>query len=149
MSGESRGRGPPGAMNRFACILMISSAALMARAAAAAEQPTVGPRPLSEAIVADDSGAIVTYDQAYFAQFNAITAEDLLRRIPGIQDLLDSQGQGPGGPQQGGRGFGSSGAPILFNGRRLSGKTNDPLDALQRIQARQVVRIEVITGSVP
>ena len=36
-----------------------------------------------------DSAALTTYDQSFFAAYNAITAEDLLRRIPGIQDLLN------------------------------------------------------------
>lgn len=91
-----------------------------------------------------DTAALTTYDQSYFSAYNAITAEDLLRRIPGIQDLLGGQQD-----EEGQRGFGSSGSPFLFNGRRLSGKSNDPLAALKRIQARQVVRIEVIRGSVP
>ncbi|MBM3512422.1 MAG: hypothetical protein FJX59_01760 [Alphaproteobacteria bacterium] len=97
-------------------------------------------------------GALETYDRAFFAQSNAISAEDLLKRIPGIQDLIVAPTQAlPGAlnQQQQSRGFGSSGVPILFNGRRLSGKTNDPRAALQRIQASQVVRIDVIRGSVP
>lgn len=89
------------------------------------------------------TAALTTYDASSFTTFSAITAEDLLRRIPGIQALLDPP------DDDAARGFGSSGSPFLFNGRRLSGKTNDPLAALKRIQARQVVRIEVIRGSVP
>jgi len=90
-----------------------------------------------------DSAALTTYDQSFFAAYNAVTAEDLLRRIPGIQDLLNFE------PDQDTRGFGSSGSPFLFNGRRLSGKANDPIAALKRIQARQVLRVEIIRGSVP
>ena len=94
--------------------------------------------------------AIETYDRTFFAQFNAVSAEDLLKRIPGIQDLIAPAANPlPGAAQVQQRGFGSSGVPILFNGRRLSGKTNDARTALQRIQARQVVRVEVIRGSVP
>lgn len=100
---------------------------------------------LSGAMGADaDTAALTTYDQTFFAAYNAITAEDLLRRIPGIQTLLDTPDD-----DEAARGFGSSGSPILFNGRRLSGKSNDPLAALKRIQARQVVRVEIIRGSVP
>ncbi len=96
------------------------------------------------------AAGVETYDRTFFAQFSAISAEDLLKRIPGIQDLLAPATAGlPGGAAVQQRGFGSTGVPILFNGRRLSGKTNDPRAALQRIQARQVVRIDVIRGSVP
>ena len=130
------------------CILLAGVG--LARETNASDQPVGVPlKSAADATVAEEGAAVITYDRSYFTQFNAITAEDLLRRIPGIQDLLDSRGGGPGGPRQGGRGFGSTGSPFLFNGRRLSGKTNDPLDALSRIQARQVVHIEVIRGSVP
>ena len=54
-----------------------------------------------------ENAAVVTYDQAFFAGFSAITAEDLLRRIPGIQDLLG--GQGGGGPGFGGPSGGGGG----------------------------------------
>ncbi len=92
-------------------------------------------------------GTVVTYGPSYFESFNVVSALDMLRRIPGIQDLLEGSGFGFGSQVQ--RGFGNTGSPILFNGRRLSGKANDPLDALERLQATQVVRVEVIRGSVP
>lgn len=114
---------------------------LWAGDAAAQDQPSPSAPQASD-------GSVATYGKDYFEVFTVITALDMLRRIPGIQDLLQEQGFGPGG-QADQRGFGSTGAPILFNGRRLSGKANDPLDALQRIQATQVVRVEVIRGSVP
>lgn len=95
---------------------------------------------------------ITIYDRIYFADFNAITAEDLLKRIPGIQDLLPQLATGPGTGatatvEQ--RGFGANEEIFLFNGRRLSGKANDAGEALKRVQARQVSRVEVIKGSVP
>lgn len=97
-----------------------------------------------------DTDAIVTYDRTYFAQFNAITAEDLIKRIPGAQEFLTPQTSTSGtATTTTARGFGSSGIPILFNGRRFSGKTNDARAALGRVQAAQVVRIEIIRGTVP
>lgn len=88
--------------------------------------------------------SIVTYGPEFFAQFNAITAEDILKRIPGIQDILTAASV-----VSTQRGFGAGGAQVLINGRRLSGKNNSVGAALQRIQARQVVRVEIIRGSVP
>ena len=122
--------------------------AFVAGSAFAQSEPSRGVTDPASVSPESTEGSVVSYDTLYFESFNAITALDMLRRIPGIQDLLEEQGFGPGA-QQDQRGFGSTGAPILFNGRRLSGKANDPLDALQRIQAAQVVRVEVIRGSVP
>ncbi len=67
-------------------------------------------------VIEDDARTI--YGEAYFRPFNAITVEDVLRRIPGIQDGV-SEAQTVSTQ----RGFGSSGAQILFNGRRLSSKS--------------------------
>jgi len=93
-----------------------------------------------------NDGARVVYDEAYFSEFNALTAEDLLNRVPGIQDILrDAQSQTSTSAQ---RGFGSTGDQILIDGRRLSGKSNTVASALQRIQASQVLRVEVIRGAV-
>ena len=92
-----------------------------------------------------NEGARVIYDEAYFSEFNALTVEDLLNRVPGIQDILrDAQSQTSASAR---RGFGSTGDQILIDGRRLSGKSNTIASALQRIQASQVLRIEVIRGA--
>ena len=94
------------------------------------------------------SGNVTTYDSAFFKPFNPITAEDILNRIPGAQDLFkEGVGFGQGANDKDDkRGFGSEGDQILFNGRRLSSKTVSVADALQRIQAGQVLRVEVIRG---
>lgn len=91
------------------------------------------------------------YDVRYFAQFNALTADDLLRRIPSIQDLLSGSQPGvqPNAQDEAKRGFGSSGDQILINGRRVSGKSNSVDAALKRIDASNVARIEIIRGAVP
>ncbi len=98
-----------------------------------------------------DDGTRVIYGPEFFGQFNAVTAVDILKRIPGIQDLLNfDTGFVPGGSFNAveKRGFGSTGEQILINGERISGKTNDTGGTLQRIQARQVERVEVIRGAV-
>lgn len=96
-----------------------------------------------------DDGARTVYEPAFFEQFNAVTAEDILRRIPGIQHLLKGTStiQQPGEDAER-RGFGSTGDQILIDGQRLSGKSNDIATALKNIQAKQVARIEVIHGAV-
>ena len=89
-----------------------------------------------------EDGARTIYGEAYFSPFNSITVEDVLRRIPGIQDVLsDAENASTQ------RGFGSSGAQILFNGRRLSGKSMTVGSALKRIQVSQLLQVEVIRGS--
>src|SRR5690606_29252130 len=87
-----------------------------------------------------ETGNRVTYTPRYFARYNVVTARDMLERIPGIRSLLDGGG--------GQRGFGNSGDQVLINGRRLSGKSIDIRSTVDRIQARQVDRIEVIRGTV-
>ena len=62
-----------------------------------------------------------TYDAAYFSAFSVFTAEDMLNRVPGIQDLLTDAkaavtAQTSNTPIR--RGFGTSGDQILINGRR-------------------------------
>lgn len=90
-------------------------------------------------------GSTVTYEAAYFAKYQAVTAADLLRWVPGGAELIPDSGRRNDDQQK--RGFGSSGDQVLINGKRLSGKSNDIGSALQRIQANVVERIEVIRGT--
>ena len=82
----------------------------------------------------------VVYDPATFP--DASNAEDLIRRIPGAQAILDTNSQG-----QQERGFGSGGAQILLNGRRFPGKSNEITATLRRIPASNVLRVELISGA--
>ncbi|HEY0963618.1 MAG TPA: TonB-dependent receptor [Pseudomonadales bacterium] len=92
-------------------------------------------------VTVTDGGSRVIYGPQYFTPYNVVTAGDQLERIPGMQEVLEQ-----GGEEE--RGFGNAGAQILINGKRLAGKSNDVGSALERIQARQVLRIEVIRGTV-
>ncbi len=92
-------------------------------------------------VTVTDAGNRVIYTPEYFSPYNVVTARDQLERIPGLQDIFDG-----GDADQ--RGFGNSGDQVLINGKRLSGKSNDIGSAMDRIQARQVVQIEVIRGTV-
>ncbi len=88
-----------------------------------------------------DSGttdSTVVYSAEFFAQFNPITANDMLARIPGIN--IGGGGDFGGGA---GRGLGTGGN-ILINGQRVAGKDNSASDQLDRITAAEVERIEII-----
>ncbi len=77
-----------------------------------------------------------TYAQDFFNTFNPVTAEDMVRRVPGF--TLDN------GEDR--RGFGGAAGNVLINGERPSSKT--PLaDQLARISARDVLRIDIYSGS--
>lgn len=77
-----------------------------------------------------------TYAQDFFTAFNPVTAEDMVRRVPGF--TIDN------GEDR--RGFGGTAGNVLINGERPSSKT--PLaDQLARISARDVLRIDIYSGS--
>ena len=76
----------------------------------------------------DDS--TIVYPAAYFADFLPVSANDMIKRIPGIGMALRGGG--------GGRGLGSGGGEILINGQRTTGKGNTGASLLSRISADQV-----------
>ena len=86
----------------------------------------------------DTADSTVVYPAEFFAQFNPITASDMLDRIPGVNVF---GGGGPGG--RGNRGLGTGGN-LLINGQRIAGKDNSARDQLDRITAGEVERIEII-----
>lgn len=89
------------------------------------------------------SQTTVVYGQDFFAKYpNAVSALDLIRRIPGTQPILDSGNNDN-------RGFSSNDDRILINGKRMSGKSNDSESALGRITLDKVLRVEIIRGSSP
>ena len=91
----------------------------------------------------------IIYDQAYFRQYNITNAADVIKRIPGVENLSSgnySENYEPGSNNKK-RGFGSSGAQILINGERQSSKSNSIIKTLERINADSLIKIEVIRGS--
>ena len=88
-----------------------------------------------------EGGAVRRYSEDFFTSSNAITARDLIRAIPGTANLLSENADSV-------RGFGSTGDQILINGKRISGKSNDISDELDRIQAAQIAYVDVIRGTV-
>ncbi len=91
----------------------------------------------------DVTSSTQVYDRAYFEKYDTVTAEDMVRRVPGTSSILDGLNSNNNQQQ---RGFGSSGDQVLLNGKRFAGK-NQILAALKRIQSTNVVRIELIRGN--
>lgn len=122
-----------GAWNRLAVSIPVLSTFLAAQLAVS---------PLQAQQNADDSTVI--YGADYFEQYNPVTAQDMLNRIPG---LVSPTGGGFGGGG-GGRGLGGGGGDqLLINGKRVAGKDNAASDQLSRISAEQVRHFEIIRGT--
>jgi len=90
----------------------------------------------------DDSN--VTFPASYFGEFNPLTVNDMLDRVPGIDLILNGGGSSRFGG--GDRGLGAS-SQILIDGKRLAGKANEARSQLDRISADQVNFIEIIRGT--
>ncbi len=78
-----------------------------------------------------------SYDAEFFQQFNPQTALDIVNQIPGF--TLDSGDSV--------RGFGAGAGNVLIDGNRPTSKRGGIEDALQRIPATQVLKVELIRGS--
>lgn len=78
-----------------------------------------------------------TFAPEDFARFAPRSALDMARQVPGFAIR--------GG--DGARGLGQADANVIINGRRISGKSNGPVEALQRIPAEDVVRLELVDGA--
>ena len=83
-----------------------------------------------------DTG-VQTYERPYFDQYTPQTARDLIDRLPGFRLDIGKEL----------RGFGAGAGNVLINGERPSSKTGGLEDALSRISADDVERIEIIRGS--
>jgi outer membrane receptor for ferrienterochelin and colicin len=97
----------------------------------------IAPAILGQETDAETADSTVVYGAEFFAQYNPVTANDMLERIPGL-DLGNS-----GTATQGNRGLGTGGN-LLINGQRVAGKDNAPQDVLNRLPASDVERIEII-----
>jgi hypothetical protein len=91
----------------------------------------------AESAAPDCDDCSESYSAAYFDQYQPVTALDIVRQVPGFQ-LDDGQER---------RGFGGVAGNVLINGERPSAKSETVSDILDRIPAQNVVRIDVITGS--
>jgi outer membrane receptor protein involved in Fe transport len=132
-----------------------SSRLLLARlAAAAALMGTVSFTGMALAQVAEPEDAVTeaaeagietatgttTYVPAFFAESNPNNARDMIGRLPGFTF---------NGGNSSTRGFAGSAGNVLIDGTGVSTKSVSLAEALQRIPAGNVERIEVIRGSAP
>jgi len=123
--------------------MMVSALALTGVAYAqtpaneAAPAPDCAPTPQCAVTPPRSSADRVTYDVAYFAQYNPSNALDMVRQTPGF--TLD------GGDDR--RGFSGAVGNLLIDGVRPSTKSQSLDGILSRIPANQVVRIEILRGA--
>jgi hypothetical protein len=94
----------------------------------AASAQTAPPAPSADA-------SAKTFPAEFFSSFNPVTAEDMVRRLPGFT-LENGEDR---------RGFAGAAGNVLINGERPSSKA--PLaEQLSRISARDVLRIDIYAG---
>src|SRR5438045_3060071 len=98
--------------------------ALMLLASAAAH---AAPAPVSSRVV---------YDAPYYARFSPSTALDMVNETPGF--ALEDTGTR--------RGFSGANGNVLVDGEHPIAKSQSLTDILQRIPAKQVLRIELLRG---
>lgn len=82
---------------------------------------------------------VTAYPVAFFASAQPNSAMDMIVRIPGFS--FD------GGSSV--RGYGGAAGNVLIDGQRPASKSESLEDALRRIQASQVERIELVRGGAP
>ncbi len=93
------------------------------------------PESATEAAASEDARRV--FMPADFERFAPRSALDMAEQIPGFQ-IREGGGD---------RGLGQADTNVLINGQRISGKSNGPVAALQRIPTEEVVRFEIIDGA--
>lgn len=125
---------------RSAAAAALVLAACAAMPAAAQEQAATQPEPPAPAPTPPPPPAATTrstFQPEDFARFAPRSALDMARQVPGF---AIREGDGA-------RGLGQADTNVLVNGRRISGKTNGPVEALRRIPVEDVVRLELVDGA--
>ena len=116
---------------RFPAILLASAIS----AFPATAQDGGEPAPTAQADASDTDREI--FRPVFFERFAPQTALEMVERVPGFQ--IDGQSSA--------RGLGQGGANVLLNGTRFAAKSVGIEDALQRIPASDVIRIELVDGA--
>jgi outer membrane receptor for ferrienterochelin and colicins len=115
--------------------LRLTALSAPAVAQEAAPAPTTGDAP---APVSAPAGNKRVFTPADFARFAPRTALDMLNQVPGFSIR---------GEDTSSRGLGQASGNVLLNGKRISGKSTDPVTALQAIPAGNVTRIEIVDAA--
>jgi hypothetical protein len=112
---------------------------LLFAAALAAQPADAPPAPAASLTSAPPSEGVTDYPLAFFVGGNPSNAFDMIGRVPGFTfeggDVV--------------RGFASAAGNVLIDGKRPTSKASTLMEALQRIPAESVVRIELIRGGAP
>jgi hypothetical protein len=109
--------------------------ALSAPAMAQETVPATGDAPTP---VSAPAGTKRAFTPADFTRFAPRTALDMLNQVPGFSIR---------GEDTSSRGLGQASGNVLLNGKRISGKSTDPVTALQAIPAGNVTRIEIVDAA--
>lgn len=117
----------------LSCALPLSFLACSPIHAQEAETDT-GDAPPAVASQANGKGV---YTPADFARFAPKTALDMVSQVPGFSVRSEAVE----------RGLGQASGNVLLNGERISGKSTNPVTALQAIPADNVVRIEIVDAA--
>ncbi|UUR08339.1 TonB-dependent receptor plug domain-containing protein [Sphingomonas glaciei] len=115
----------------YASTMALSAPAL----AQEASPPATGDAP---APVSAPAGNKRVYTPADFTRFAPRTALDMLNQVPGFSIR---------GEDTSSRGLGQASGNVLLNGKRISGKSTDPVTALQAIPSGNVTRIEIVDAA--
>ena len=121
----------------FAILILLTAPLSLGQEANAEPAPVAGTTMERQSKTTINTDSTVVYEAGFFAQYNPVTANDMLERIPGLN--LSNGGSDGGGN----RGLGTGGN-LLINGQRIAGKNNAAQNQLDRIPAYEVERIEII-----
>ena len=106
-------------------------------AGSAAEDAAIAEDQAEVGSPSDESRTRRTFTPEDFARFAPRNALDMAQQIPGFS-IESGNGE---------RGLGQADTNVLINGQRISGKSNGPVEALRRIPAEEVVRLELVDGA--
>lgn len=120
---------------RTTCIISATLSAVALASPVSAQEAT---EPVAAEQVDANSSARRSFTPEDFARFAPRSALDMAQQIPGFSIRDNSGGE---------RGLGQADTNVLINGQRISGKSNGPVAALQRIPSEEVVRLEIVDGA--
>jgi outer membrane receptor protein involved in Fe transport len=133
-------------MGPFIALLAAASPEVIATAAPAPAPITAGivvaqesAPALAQAAAPIANQGVTPYHAGFFAEASPNSAMDMIARVPGFAfDDGDSV-----------RGYGGAAGNVLIDGQRNASKSEGLEDALRRIQAKDVERIDIIRGGAP